>query len=70
MPGYEYEGLEPSEPQQQTSIQHAITAAPRPAPMEANGKDHSCLPYSPVEDHKRRARVVRLLDIPSRRHIA
>jgi len=43
--GYEYEGFEPSEPQQQTTSQRAITAAPRPAPVEANGKGHSRLPY-------------------------
>jgi hypothetical protein len=39
------EGFEPSELRRQTTSQRAIAAAPRPALAEANGKDHSRLPY-------------------------
>ena len=57
--------VEPSEPRLQ-----ATTAAPRVAPAGPSCKDHLRLPYGLVGEPKRRARVARLLDIPSRHHIA
>ena len=59
------EGFERSEPRLQ-----ATTAAPRVAPAGPSCKDHLRLPYGLVGEPKRRARVARLLDIPSRHHIA
>ena len=59
------EGFEPSEPRLQ-----AITAAPRVVPAGPSRKDHLRLPYRLVAEPKRRARVVRLLDIPSSHHFA